>query len=169
MTTSSFFLFLLIAAKLHHVHSWGIEGHALVVHLAESQLNDEALEWVKSLLPWFVSGNLTAVASWADDIIHINSNHFDYINWEWSKTLHYIDMPDWNCNYDPQRDCPNDVCVDGALRNYSKRIIDPNLDHIQHREALMFLVHFAGDVHQPLHVSFAGDLGGNAVKGNKEL
>ncbi|CAF3413514.1 unnamed protein product [Rotaria socialis] len=164
--TASFLLFILILeAIVPSVHGWGLEGHALVVRLAESQLTPEASEWIKPLLPWFVFGNLTAVASWADDIIHDNSNHFDYINWQWTRALHYIDMPDWNCNYDPQRDCKNDICVDGALRNYSQRLIAADLDHIQHKEALMFLVHFAGDVHQPLHVSFAGDLGGNRVKG----
>jgi len=30
--------------------------------------------------------------------------------------------------------------------------------------ALEFLVHFVGDVHQPLHVSYASDWGGNKVK-----
>lgn len=162
-------LVLISGVTVQNVHGWGLEGHALVVHLAESQLTQEASDWIKPLLPWFVDGNLTAVASWADDIIHDNSNHFDYRNWQWSKPLHYIDLPDWVCNYDVKRDCINDVCVDGALRNYSKRIIAADLHHIQHQEALMFLVHFAGDVHQPLHVSFTGDLGGNKVKGNDAL
>jgi hypothetical protein len=27
-----------------------------------------------------------------------------------------------------------------------------------------FLVHFVGDIHQPLHISYSDDLGGNAVK-----
>ncbi|CAF4768454.1 unnamed protein product [Rotaria sp. Silwood1] len=165
MPVSFLLLVLIFEITAKSVHGWGIEGHALVVHLAESQLTIDASEWIKPLLPWFVSGNLTAVASWPDDIIHENSNHFDYRNWNWSRPLHYIDLPDWNCNYDRERDCKNDSCIDGALRNYSQRVIAADLDRVQHQEALMFLVHFAGDVHQPLHVSFEGDLGGNKVKG----
>lgn len=158
-------LLLILFFTVESTVGWGIEGHALVVRLAESQLTSKTSDWVKSLLPWFLSGNLTAAASWADDIIHDNSNHFDYLNWQWSRPLHYIDLPDWVCNYDQERDCKNDACVDGALRNYSQRLIASNSDHQQQQEALMFLIHFAGDVHQPLHVSFEGDLGGNRVKG----
>ena len=160
---------LVLSVSVDHANGWGVEGHALVVHLAERQLTANASEWVKSILPWFLQGNLTAAASWADDIIHDNSNHFDYLNWQWSRPLHYIDLPDWICTYDPNRDCKNDVCADGALRNYSQRIIALDLDHQQHQEALMFLIHFAGDIHQPLHVSFEGDLGGNKVKGDASI
>jgi hypothetical protein len=166
MSTSFLLLVLFFAKSFSNVHGWGLEGHALVVHLAEGQLTTDASQWVKALLPWFISDNLTAAASWADDIIHDNSNHFDYRNWQWSRPLHYIDLPDWVCNYDSQRDCKNDICIDGALRNYSQRIVATDLDAVQHQEALMFLIHFVGDVHQPLHVSFEGDLGGNKVKGN---
>lgn len=31
-------------------------------------------------------------------------------------------------------------------------------------ESLMFLAHFVGDVHQPLHCGHTDDLGGNTIK-----
>ncbi|CAF1066030.1 unnamed protein product [Rotaria sordida] len=109
--------------------------------------------------------NLTAVAIWADDILYPDTNSFGYPNWQWSRPLHYINTPAWACNYDSSRDCINGVCIEGALKNYSKRAIDANLDDVQHQEALMFLVHYVADIHQPLHVGFQEDNGGNRVRG----
>jgi hypothetical protein len=33
--------------------------------------------------------------------------------------LHYINTPDWACNFDYSRDCGDNVCVAGAIRNYT--------------------------------------------------
>nr|KJB57614.1 hypothetical protein B456_009G172200 [Gossypium raimondii] len=61
-----------------------------------------------------------------------------------------------------------DRCVTGAIFNYTKQLFSayqgysPQLSY-NLTEALMFLAHFIGDVHQPLHVGFLGDLGGNTI------
>ncbi|CAF3161810.1 unnamed protein product [Rotaria sp. Silwood2] len=165
MYSSLLVIIILCGSIVQDVNSWGIVGHRLVSRLAQSQLNDEAFQWVKSLLPWYFFGNLTSVAVWADDILYPNTNPYGYPNWQWSRPLHYINTPSWNCNYDRLRDCVNDVCVAGALNNYSKRAIAADFDDIQHQEAIMFLVHYVGDVHQPLHVGFQEDRGGNSVRG----
>ena len=44
------------------------------------------------------------------------------------------------------------------------RLRDPTLSDAGRLEALKFLGHFVGDVHQPLHVGYARDLGGNEVE-----
>jgi len=55
--------------------------------------------------------------------------------------------------------------VAGALNNYTARLVDSSLPASQINEALKFLVHFAGDIHQPLHVGFTTDEGGNTIDG----
>jgi S1/P1 Nuclease len=60
-------------------------------------------------------------------------------------------------------DCPNNVCLYAAILNYTQRITTQT--GTQQNEALKFLTHFLGDIHQPLHVSFASDLGGNTLTG----
>jgi hypothetical protein len=50
------------------------------------------------------------------------------------------------------------TCVLGCVQRL------PNGD--QRAEALRFLVHFVGDVHQPLHVGFLSNLGGNTLRGS---
>lgn len=47
-----------------------------------------------------------------------------------------------------------------AARDYSFFKLDPK--HV--RQSLMFLIHFIGDIHQPLHVSRKSDKGGNDIK-----
>ncbi|CAF1154527.1 unnamed protein product [Adineta ricciae] len=147
------------------VHGWGPVGHATIVRLAQSQLTKEGLERIAPLIPWHWNGNLSAMASWADDILYSDANPTGYGNWQWSRPLHYINVPDWNCEYRPERDCINDICVAGAIRNYTKRL-ETEWDDIQQREALYFLIHFTGDIHQPLHTGFVSDRGGNSIKGH---
>lgn len=78
------------------------------------------------------------------------------------------------CQFEYARDCADDWCVAGAIANYTSQLVVPEqLDEHAHahvrqpdrlvRESLMFLVHFVGDIHQPLHCSRATDKGGNTI------
>jgi len=90
----------------------------------------------------------------------------------WSGPLHYINTPDWVCDYVRSRDCIANgminFCVDGAIQNYTARVSDTSLPFDQQAEALKFFVHFFGDIHQPLHCGFTSDEGGNTLKGTFE-
>ncbi|CAF2631595.1 unnamed protein product [Rotaria sp. Silwood2] len=147
-----------------NVCGWGPVGHHIIVRLSQSQLIDSTSEWIRSLTPWHWNGNLSAMASWADDVLYPDTNPTGYGNWQWSRELHYVNIPDWICEYKPERDCINDKCIVGAIKNYTKRL-ETELDDIQQKEALYFLIHFIGDIHQPLHSSFSSDRGGNSVRG----
>ncbi|CAF0886502.1 unnamed protein product [Adineta steineri] len=165
MVIKSWLFSVVLFETFIYVYGWGPAGHSTIVRLAQSQLSDTAPEWILSLTPWHWHGNLSALASWADDILYPNTNPTGYDNWQWSRPLHYINIPDWSCNYNHERDCVGDICVSGAIKNYTKRL-ETELDDIQQREALYFLIHFVGDIHQPLHTGFASDRGGNDVKGH---
>ncbi|PKI77589.1 hypothetical protein CRG98_002043 [Punica granatum] len=145
---------------------WGREGHYATCRIAEEYLTKEAKAAVKELLPNSAGGDLASVCSWADEIRH--SYH-----WHWTGPLHYVDTPDFKCNYDYCRDCHDlagnkDRCVTGAIYNYTKQLMEFDRGSYSAAtynltEALMFLSHFVGDVHQPLHVGFTGDEGGNTI------
>ena len=51
-----------------------------------------------------------------------------------------------------------------AIITYAKVLRSQDASPAERMEALKFLVHFVGDVHQPLHVSRARDRGGNDIK-----
>lgn len=155
-------LLLLVPGNL----GWGKEGHYATCKIAESFLSEEALKAVKELLPESAEGDLASVCSWPDEIKH-------RWNWRWTSELHYVDTPDFRCNYDYCRDCHDssgvkDNCVTGAIYNYTEQLVtDYNSSNsavsYNLTEALMFLSHYIGDVHQPLHVSFTSDEGGNTI------
>jgi hypothetical protein len=157
-------LCLLLLNGLVLVAGWGAVGHSIVAQLAQSQLNEQASTWVRSLVPWFWNGNLSMMASWADNILYPDTNPHGYPNWQWSRPLHYINTPDWVCGYQADRDCVNETCIAGAIRNYTRRS-QTELDEVQQQDALYFLVHYVGDIHQPLHTGFTSDLGANLIRG----
>ncbi|OMO65081.1 S1/P1 nuclease [Corchorus olitorius] len=157
---------LILMLLVHGVVGWGKDGHYTVCKIAEGYLTEDAVAAVKELLPPSAEGELAAVCSWADDIKW-------YYKWHWTSPLHYVDTPDFKCNYNYCRDCHdsnghNNSCVTGAIFNYTSQLYsayqgsNPQSNY-NLTEALMFLAHYIGDVHQPLHVGFLGDLGGNSI------
>uniref|UniRef100_A0A7S4MKC8 Aspergillus nuclease S(1) n=1 Tax=Odontella aurita TaxID=265563 RepID=A0A7S4MKC8_9STRA len=84
-----------------------------------------------------------------------------------------------SCWVNYERDCKGDFCAIGAITNYTERLRKySSMSTSKHdllrgsksssaglytKEALMFLTHFVGDIHQPLHSSRGTDRGGNAI------
>lgn len=140
---------------------WGKEGHSISASIAQSLLNARASQRAKDLLS---GATLSSIASWADDIRR-------YSEWSWTGPLHYIDTPQV-CDYDRQRDCHDEhnnpmFCVDGAIQNFSKALmLGGRGAGVNASDALKFVVHFVGDIHQPLHCAFTLDRGGNSIKGH---
>lgn len=142
---------------------WGPMGHYMAANIALNFLNANATQGCQNLLP-DVNGDISLIASWADQMRDI---------WPWSAPLHYINTPDWACNYNRARDCvpidgvPN-FCVDGAIQNYTAQVTSSSVSSDDNSDALKFVVHFVGDIHQPLHVGFTSDEGGNTITGTFE-
>lgn len=131
--------------------AWGKDGHYAVCKIAEAFLTKEASTVVKELLPAHAEGDLASVCSWPDEIRH-------NFHWRWTSPLHYVDTPDFRCSYNYGRDCHDSSghkgrCVTGAIYNYTTQLMlgynnsNPELKY-NLTEALMFLSHYIGDVHQ---------------------
>lgn len=141
---------------------WGEDGHATVCRIAQSRLSNTAAEAVKDLLPEYAANDLGSVCSWAD---HVR------IFLPWSAALHFADTPDSLCNYQYDRDCKDQNgekgrCVVGAINNYTNQLLtygSNSKTQYNLTQALLFLSHFMGDVHQPLHVGFTTDKGANTI------
>ena len=90
---------------------------------------------------------LAKIASWADSIRYTNWGRF-------SKNFHFIDAhdsPPNKCDVNFERDCKDDGCVITALHNYTQQSVEPELPFWRRNQAAKFVVHFVGDLHQPLH------------------
>ncbi|XP_010268795.1 PREDICTED: endonuclease 1-like [Nelumbo nucifera] len=145
--------------------AWSKEGHIMTCRIAQSLLDPEAAHAVQNLLPEYAKGDLSSLCTWPDQIRH-------WYRYRWTSSLHFIDTPDKACTFDYSRDChdPQGVkgmCVAGAVQNFTTQLM-----HYQHgtsdrrynmTEALLFLSHFMGDIHQPMHVGFTSDEGGNTI------
>ena len=64
----------------------------------------------------------------------------------------------------PVRDCPHDDCVVAKIKEFERVLADRQAPERQRLEALKYLVHYVGDIHQPLHASDNHDRGGNNVR-----
>ncbi|MCH7700354.1 MAG: S1/P1 nuclease [Planctomycetes bacterium] len=90
--------------------------------------------------------------------------------WDWARSLHYANVKPGGDSFDLDRDCPETACVVSAIERFSRVLISagpvrPNPPTREERvQALKFLIHLVGDLHQPLHVSRARDKGGNDIK-----
>ncbi|XP_010542169.1 PREDICTED: endonuclease 2 [Tarenaya hassleriana] len=167
MANHRVFCAVIISAWLLHmapiIDAWGKEGHTIICKIAQARLSDTAASAVKELLPKSAEGDLSSFCLWADKI------KFRY---RWSSPLHYLNTPD-SCSYKYSRDCKDEDgergrCVAGAINNYTTQLLSYNAESSSKSEynlteSLLFLSHFMGDIHQPLHTAFASDKGGNTI------
>jgi len=144
---------LLIVLASSSLFGWGGEGHRLVARIADAQLTPSARAQVATILA--PGDTLASNASWADDVRRQRSE---------TAPWHYIDIPIDKPHLDMARDCPKNDCILVKIADFRKALADPATPTAARREALMFLVHFVGDMHQPLHCADKRDRGGNDVK-----
>jgi hypothetical protein len=132
---------------------WWAEGHQIVAAIAAQRLNPKAKAAVAAILP--PGQTLESIAPWADEI---RKERKETGSW------HYIDIPTGAARGDWSKYCPEEGCVATAIPKMEKILQDATASREQRDEALRFLVHFIGDMHQPLHAGERQDHGGNLVK-----
>jgi hypothetical protein len=157
----------------------------MVANLAYERLGGSAKEAIKQILGNLTSDGspLAAVADWADRVRYTKTYH-------WTTPLHFVDVQDdiinggcpviesgenTSCTFEYPRDCKENMCVAGAIANYSTHLGEwgnsffqgnsknDNSDKWRVKESLMFVTHFLGDIHQPLHCARKSDKGGNTI------
>lgn len=134
--------------------AWSGQGHRIVGELAERQVRPETLVKIRQLLRGLEEPSLAGISNWADDVRSLPE-------WRHTARWHYVNFEDLSCAYAPARDCPDGNCVFGAINAMQRQLADQGASIQQRREALKFLVHFVGDVHQPMHAGLRSDRGGN--------
>ncbi len=82
---------------------------------------------------------------------------------------HYINVPRDRPDLPPDDCGPNPSCLLTAIERDKAVLRDPQASDRDKLAALMYLGHWIGDLHQPLHVSYADDLGGNRIEVSGDL
>src|ERR1700753_4180737 len=137
--------------------SWGVTGHRTVGKIAETHLTANAKNAVHELLG---AETLADVSTWADEV---RNKPLFQTTGPW----HYINLPLGLSYSDFQKQVEGmkESNVYSALLE-QERILTEESTRRGKVEALKFIVHFVGDLHQPMHVSRAEDKGGNTIQLN---
>lgn len=139
--------------------AWGAQGHRLVARIAEPNLHPATRAEVERLLAAEPGASLSSIAPWADQL---RGNDPDL--GKRSASWHYVNMAEDDCAFSPPKHCPNGNCVVGALQAQSALLANRQLSDVGRLQALKFVVHLVGDLHQPLHAGYGHDRGGNSYQ-----
>ncbi len=131
---------------------WGQTGHRVVGLVAENHLTKKA----KAEIDFLLDGNsLSNISTYADEIK--SEKKYNYIS-KW----HYINIP-LNKKYDEiVREKDGDIIY--AINKCIDVIKDSGFSKDERSFYLKLLVHFIGDLHQPMHLGRKEDRGGNDIK-----
>ncbi len=161
----TFLRFLVVAlclAVCGPTAGFGGLAHRMVGDLADASLAEPTRSAVLHLLEGEPQPTLAAVSTWADDVRAGDDPRF-----EGTAPWHYVNFPrDCACRYRRQRDCVDGACIIEALNRQAAILGDRGRPPDQRREALKWVVHLVGDIHQPLHAGFGDDRGGNLFQLN---
>lgn len=141
---------LSIIFLINFLCAWGNNGHRVVGKVAEDRLSNKAKRQIKNIIGHH---DLAYISIWADKI---KSDP----NWKHAYDWHYATIPD------------GEVYKAGK---YSGKLIEkinhfsiiansPKSELEQKKQAIKWLIHLVGDLHQPLHVGNGNDRGGNDIK-----
>jgi hypothetical protein len=151
-------------------YAWGNEGHEAIALIARSYLTPAALARVDAILAsdsdTLAASDMAARATWAD--VWRGSHRF-------TASWHFADIEledgslDAACFGFPPRqgvasEGPAQDCVVAKIEQFTRELRDPATSDAERRLALKFVLHFVGDVHQPLHAADHQDRGGNCVR-----
>ena len=139
--------------------AWGAQGHRLVARIAETHLDPQAQAEVDRLLASEPGATLSSIAPWADQL-RANDPDLGRKSAGW----HYINMAEDGCIYQQPKHCADGNCVVEALKAQSAILADRSRSDGERLQALKFVVHLVGDLHQPLHAGYGHDRGGNTYQ-----
>ncbi len=142
---------LLLSMNLQKALAWGSTGHRAIAEIAYQQLQPETKDKLKKILG---DDYLPLVANWADNV---RSEHDNPL----AKIPHYVNMP-FDVNYDDSEKSERGDIVT-YLNQFVATLTNKKATEEEKAVALKFIVHLVGDLHQPMHVGLAEDLGGNKV------
>ncbi|KAI1192181.1 nuclease S1 precursor [Nemania serpens] len=151
-------LALLASAALPGALAWGAMGHEAVAYVASNFVAASTKSYFQSLLGDTSADYLATVSTWADSYRYTTAGKF-------SAPYHYIDAndsPPSSCSVSYSRDCGAEGCVVSALQNYTTILLDARYSAANRQIAAKMVIHFAGDIGQPLHCE-ALDVGGNDI------
>lgn len=140
---------------------WGYDGHRIVCSIAWRNMTPATQDAVQALLAADDSlrfRQFEEACLWADEVRRADPRY------ERFTTAHYINLSRGEDGVNLDEHCAVSLCIVQAIEEQSSILADTTQSINVRLEALKWLGHFVGDVHQPMHVGYAGDRGGNQIE-----
>ena len=164
------FAFAAVALSPGTALAWGSEGHEIIADIARAYLTPQARAQVDAMLAadtdTLTAPDMASRATWAD--AYRGAGHRETASWHFTDIE--LDTPDLNAACfgfppagDPASAGPAQDCAVDKVEEFEKELADPMTPQPERTLALVYLLHFIGDLHQPLHSSDNHDRGGNCV------
>ncbi|MEK9517418.1 MAG: S1/P1 nuclease [Flavobacteriaceae bacterium] len=131
---------------------WGRTGHQVVGALAQQYLTPKAQKEVDGLLDGV---SLVSISNYGDEI-KSNPKYKAFRPW------HYINLPLDESYANAKKNPKGDVVM--AIKKCIVKVKDREAPKSERAFYLKLLVHFIGDLHQPMHVGRKEDRGGNDIR-----
>lgn len=166
LLTASFALLAALLVPLSPAAAWWEYGHQTVARIAYLEVNSKTRAGIDRLLrqsklldtPTCPARTIEDAAVWPDCIKTLGDRFSYAYNW------HFVDI-DICKPFDPKGPCAGGNCVIAQIERNQRLLADPHLNPRERLMALAFLIHFVGDLHQPLHAAERdGDQGGNKLR-----
>ncbi len=149
----SLLLFLAVfTITFSHADDWGKTGHRSVGQIAQNHLTNKTRKAIEKLLD---GESLALVANFGDDI-KSDKKYRKYNPW------HYVNLP-LEASYSLENANKEGDIIQG-IQQCVNVIRDPKASKEDKAFHLKLLVHFIGDLHQPMHIGREEDKGGNDIK-----
>lgn len=149
MTYRNLFLSAMLLAGVSSAFGWGQKGHDTTAFIAENHLTPTAKQAIEELLD---GKSIVYYANWLDNAS--NTPAYAY-----SKTWHYKNVDDGITFEEAPLLESGDIVR--AIRSQVDILNNPEASRDEKQLALKMVIHLLGDVHQPMHLGHASDLGGN--------
>lgn len=145
--------------------AWWETGHQTIARIAAAHLTPAARARIAYLLdventPEAVADAMARASTWADETKRETR----------TGAWHYIDLAVQDTRSDFAVRCKDDDCAPARIRLFTAQLRSKEADYRwSNRDALRYVIHFVGDIHQPLHAISNADLGGNCERLNPLL
>lgn len=141
---------LIFLLNCQSAYAWGKTGHRIVGGIADLELNDKARKIVSEVL----EGQNLAMVSNEPDFLRSDKAYQKY------NAYHYINEHLVGKSVEIRK---KDIHALNGISEFMTILKSDKKSKSEKRFALAFLVHLVGDIHQPLHVGYKKDKGGNKV------
>jgi hypothetical protein len=152
--------FILCLSLTPSAFAWGPSAHRIVDQIAEDRVGKNAKREVRKLVG---TDTLASISNWADQTKNDETAPWDDVDIKVAGDgSHDV--------FDPDTQCEDGDRVIDKIRGFEKELHHTGAAKVDRAKALKYLVHFVGDIHQPLHCAerahrtLSEDPGGNEVR-----